>query len=372
MLLGPIIGPTLGGLLIDVLSWRWIFFVNLPLGIVGLAAAWRLLPRGRAEGRAAQAGHALPPLDGIGLLLLPPGIASIVFGLSEFGERSTLATSVVWVPLLLGVAAVVAFVLRAVRVSHPLVEVRLFRSVGFSSASASLFLLSTSFFASMLLLPLYFQIVRGYSPMQAGLLMVPQAVAAAFGMNLGGRATDRFGAGRIVPLGLLMMAAGTVPFATVGADTPYVLLMVGMIPRGLGMGFAMMPAQAGAYATLDSRADVPRATPLLNVTQRVGGALGVAVLTVILDSQIASRLRGVPGADAGLDGPISSAARGQVAEPMAAAFAHVYRWSLAGALIAVLPALLLLREDRRARRRAEAAAGVEAAAPRDETAIVAA
>lgn len=354
MLLGPVLGPVLGGLLIDNLSWRSIFYVNLPVGIVGLVLAHRMLPRGRAEGRAFEAGHAVPPLDRLGLVLLSPGVAAIVFALSEVGQHRTLTAVTAWLPLVVGTAMVVAFTVRALRIEHPLVAVRLFAGRGFSAAAATVTLVGAALFGSMILLPLYYQVVRHQSPLHAGLLMTPQGIGAAIGMNVGGRLTDRYGAGRIVPIGLVILSVGTIPYALIGGDTGYGVLLVGLFVRGLGLGATMMPSMAAAYATLD-RAEVPRATPMLNVVQRVGGSLGVAVLTVILQNRLESNVRG------------------GVADPLGSAFAHAYLWSLVGIVVALVPAVLLMREERRARAEAAAAAAMAGdRMPEDQAGVVAA
>jgi EmrB/QacA subfamily drug resistance transporter len=362
MLLGPVVGPVLGGLLVDNLSWRWIFYVNVPVGAIGLVLAYRLLPTGRAAGRALEAGHATPPLDKLGLLLLSPGVAAIVFGLSEVGSHRTVTAASAWLPTVVGAAMVTAFVLRALRIEHPLVEVRLFRGPGFSAAAATTFLLGGVLFGSMILLPLYYQVVRGQSPLDAGLLMMPQGVGAALGMNVAGRLTDRIGAGRVVPVGLLILALGTIPYATIGGDTSYGVLLAGLFVRGLGLGATMMPAMAAAYATLDSGAEVPRATPMLNVVQRLGGSLGVAVLTVILENSLRSEVAaagGGGGGDGAVGAALPSAVRERLADPLGAAFAHAYLWSLVGIVAALVPALLLMREERRARKRAAEAGDAE-------------
>jgi len=162
-----------------------------------------------------------------------------------------------WVPLVLGVVAVLAFVVHGLHTRYPIVDVGLFRSRGFAAAAATVFLTGIALFGSMILLPLYFQIARGESPLSAGLLVAPQGLGAVIGMNLGGRATDRYGGGRVVIVGLMFLIAGTAIFTQLDATTPYWLTGAALVLRGIGLGGAMMPAMAAAYATL-KRNQVPR------------------------------------------------------------------------------------------------------------------
>jgi EmrB/QacA subfamily drug resistance transporter len=346
MLLGPALGPLLGGLIVTHLSWRWIFYVNLPIGLLGLVLAARLLPRERAQGRHSGPAH----LDWRGLLMLSPGVALVVFGLSEVSTHGSISVLRV-APVVAGLSLVAGFVARSRRLRDPVVDVGLFEHRGFAAAGVTVFLVGASLFGALLLLPLYFQIARGLSPLQAGLLMAPQGLAAAVGMNRAGRLTDRIGGGPVVVAGLVMLMLGTVAFTQVRADTSYWLLEASLMARGVGLAFAMMPAMAAAYATLE-RSQVPRATPMLNVLQRVGGSLGTAVVAVVLQHELVARVGG--GLSAARSGRVDDA-------PLATAFGHTYWWVMASIVVALVPALILTRTQRTAARR-EAAAHAAAAA----------
>jgi EmrB/QacA subfamily drug resistance transporter len=360
MLLAPVLGPVIGGLIVETLSWRWIFFVNLPIGLAGLVLAARLLPPGRAEGLG---GEHPTKLDWRGLLMLSPGVALLVFGLSEVGSHGGFeGLDPVWIAG--GLALIAGFVRHGLHTERPLVDIRLFGKRGFAAAGATVFFVGSALFGAMLLLPLYYQVARGQSPLEAGLLMAPQGLGAAVGMRFSGRLTDRRGGGPVVLTGLIVLLAGTLPFTLLDATTPYWLLAVAVAVRGVGLGFSMMPAMAAAYATLE-RTQVPRATPMLNVVQRVGGSLGTAILAVVLQHQLTSALAGA-GARASSGAALESARsappalRARFADPVAAAFAHTYWWSFALTAVALVPAAILAVTERRGSERGAPAA---AAAP---------
>ena len=350
MLLGPILGPVIGGLIVDNASWRWIFYVNVPIAALALYLATRIL---RPDAGRADAGR----LDWVGAALLSPGLAGMVFGLSETESHGGVGHPIAFGPILAGFLLVALFVLHARRAPRPLIDVNLFRSAQFTAAAATTLLIGAALFGAMLILPLYYQVDRGESALTAGLLMAPQGIGAALAMPFAGRLTDRLGGGRVVLVGSVVMTLGTLPLVFVTAATPHLLLAGALVVRGVGLGASMMPAMAAAYAALES-AQVPRATSALNALQRTGGSIGTALLAVILQQQSRAELGG--GGGGGLLQPLGPGLRERVAEPLATAFGHTFTWAAALTLVAVIPAAILALTQRAGRVSADASVEVPA------------
>ena len=332
MLLGPVLGPVIGGLIVDSVSWRWIFYVNIPIGLVAIALAVKILPGHERTDR-------LFKLDVLGLGLLSPGLGLFVYGLSQAGQGSAAS---VFVPAGLGVALVAAFVLHALTTKvTPLIDVVLFKDRQFSAAAVTTFCFGAALFGGMFLLPIYYQVVRGQSALTAGLLMAPQGIGAALVMPLAGRFTDRYGAGRVVPVGLAVAALGTVAYTQLGAHTSFAFLAVSLLVRGIGFGFVMMPAISAAYQTL-AAPQVPRASTAINIVQRIGGSIGTALVAVVLEHQISVQVHGLTGGlSAASTAPAAIVAK--VAQPLATAFGTTFWWVLGLTVLALVPALLLSR-----------------------------
>jgi EmrB/QacA subfamily drug resistance transporter len=338
MLLGPVLGPVLGGLMLQHLRWSWIFYINVPIGIAALALGWRLLPR--SEPRPCER------LDLRGLALLSPGLAAVVFGLSETASADGLAYAGAWAPIVVGLACVVAFVWHALRTRRrALLDLRLFRSPGFAAAAAAVLLLGAVTFGSLVVLPLYFQLDRGASTLATGLLLAPQGIGAALMMPFSGRLTDRIGGGPVALFGLLVMTAATIGLTQLTAQTPYTVTTAILVVRGFGLGCSLMPATAAAYATV-SRAAIPQATTIVNVLQRVGGSIGTALLAVVLENGIKTAVPHEPGIGGGAVQPLPAVVRERIATPLAHAFTHTFWWAVALTAIAVVPAILLAVQAR--------------------------
>ncbi len=326
MLLAPVAGPVVGGALVDGASWRLLFFVNLPIGALTLVLAARALPR-EAPRRAY-------PLDLTGLALLSPGLAAFAGGLSA--RTGGLLAHLV--PLALGAALVAAFVAHALRAEHPLIDVRMFAERAVAAAAATTLLFGAAFFGSLLLLALYYQIARGRSALDAGLLLAPQGLGAMLTMPVAGKLTDRSGPGAIVLAGLALSLAGTLPFALVADGVPEWLLAAGLFLRGAGMGATLMPAAAAAYQALPEDA-LARASSALEIVQRTGASLGIALLAAVLEHGLAARVPGFGGL--GSLEHLAPAARAALSGPAGVAFAC----ALGLTALTFLPALALPRRS---------------------------
>ena len=231
-----------------------------------------------------------------------------------------------------------AFGRHALRISEPLIDLRLFKNRGFSAASGTSFVLGAAVFGAMFLMPLYYQIVRGQSALHAGLLMAPQGIGAMITMPIGGRIVDRVGARRVVPVGMVIMLIGTFAYTQVGADTSEALLAGSLFVRGLGLGLSMMPAMGAAYQTLD-RSDVPRATTTINIVQRIGGSFGTAILAVVLQRQIASHFGGHVTSLAAAANGLPEALKPAVAS----SFGTAFWWAMIISALGLIPAFLMPR-----------------------------
>ncbi len=319
MMLAPILGPTIGGLIVQNISWRWIFYVNVPIGLIAVIAALRLLPHGKSGSPRS--------LDFRGLALVAVGLPLFTYGLAEVGSTGGFTSSKVILPGLAGLALVAMFILHALRVPNPLLNLRLYKRPTFSTASAATFFLGAAMFGGMILLPLYLQTVRHLSVVDTGLLNAPQGLGMAMMMPFAGRLTDRMGGGPLALGGVIVTTLATIPFALVGAHTSLVWLSVVLLVRGMGIGFSFMPAMTAAFAALD-KSELPDASPQLNVVQRTGGSLGTAILAVVLQRA----LIGAHGLEAAASG-----------------FGTAF-WAATGlTAIAIIPCIILLRAERAAR-----------------------
>jgi EmrB/QacA subfamily drug resistance transporter len=354
MLLGPIAGPILGGWLIDIASWHWIFFINLPIGIVALIVAARVLEKDKPVPSER--------FDFLGMLLLSPGLALFLYGVSSIPSEGTVASAQVIIPAVIGVLLIAAFVFHALRKDHPLIDLHLFKRKQLSVSIITLSLFAIAFFGAMLLFPTYFITVRGETTLAAGLLLAPQGLGAMLTMPIAGRLTDKMGPGKFVLGGIALIAVGMGVFTQITDTTSYGLILGALFVMGMGMGMTMMPIMTAALASLSNQ-EVARGSTLMNIVQQTAASIGTAVMSVILTDQLLNK----PAVQAGkaVQADPSQAANfppellGQIPAQMSEAFAFTFWVALVLILLTFIPAALL---PRKAAIRATTEAG-EPAAP---------
>lgn len=319
MMLGPVAGPMLGGLLVSTVSWHWIFFLNLPIGVITLLGSWRVIEH--TPGRRGDR------LDWPGLLLLSPGLVGLVYGVSALARSGGLTSPGALAGAAGGVVLLALFVAHALRARRPLLDLRHFAHRTFAAAGVIQALLGAVLIGSMFLLPLYYQLVRGESPLATGVLLVPQGLGAALSLSITGRLVDKGMGRRVMLIGLPVLVAGFLTYTQAAAGTSYLLLSASLFVIGIGTGCLMAPVTAAAYSVV-GKAAIPQATATLNILQRMGGAIGTAVYAVVLQHALTQA---------------RTSGTGDLPGAMAHAFAATFWLPLALAAIAILPALLMPR-----------------------------
>jgi EmrB/QacA subfamily drug resistance transporter len=271
--LAPVVGPTLGGFLLESFSWRAIFLINLPIGVLAFVLARRILPRDE--------GHPTYRLDLLGLVLGSAGLSLVTYGLSEVAARPTILRLAVVGPVIAGAVLLVSFVRHALGREHPLLDLRLFTAPGYALASTAVFVNGATSLGGLILLPLYLQGIRHESATTTGLLVAPTALGVVVLMRYAGRLTDQFGGGRVSTIGTVIVVLGTLPLAWIAPTSSYWFICSAMFVRGLGTALSGMPLMAAALTSIDQR-KAADGTAQLFVLQRVGGSLGTALFIVIL------------------------------------------------------------------------------------------
>jgi len=288
VLLAPAFGPTIGGYFTTTFDWRAIFLINLPVGIVAMILCALVLRGGAAERTANGVATGEAPrdrgrFDGVGLALSMLGFTSLVYAISEAAQTSW-SDRTVQIALVAGALLLVAFVINELLVSDPVMDVRLFLNYTFTVSNLMLWVVSGFLFASLFLLPIFFQNVQGATPLQSGEYVIVQGLGAAVATVISGRLYNRVGPRWLVALGFALITAGTFGLTRLQPDTPWQSLQGWLVLRGLGLGFTNIPLQTLALSVVSNRA-MARASSLVNVTRQVFGALGITVLTTIFVQQ---------------------------------------------------------------------------------------
>ena len=278
----PAIGPTLGGYLVEYVNWRLIFYINVPVGILGAVAAVLVLPRfPRVAGR-----H----FDVWGFLTVAGGLFALLLAVSE-GESWGWYSYPILGLLTGSVLSLMLFVVIELEVADPLLDIRIFRSWAYTQSLLLIAILFVVLLGVLFYIPLFLQQAQQLGAFNAGLTLLPQALMTAILMPITGRVYDRIGPRWPAAIGLAIVAVGSYLLHTLALDTPRGHIMWLLVVLGAGMGMAMMPIMSSGLAVIPvNRANA--ASACNNVVQRVSGALGLAVLTAIWTTQQAQQLAG--------------------------------------------------------------------------------
>ena len=273
VVLAPATGPALGGFLVDHFGWRSIFFVVVPFCIAAIVLTRLYLPRVSAFLQAKK------PLDWLGLAWISAASICLLNGLTGLSRDDT---SVAWMLIGVGVAGLATFAPYQLRKTEPLLQMRLFHHRPFSMGATVQFIYGFSIFGSTYLLPVFLQMALGYSPSQAGLVMLPAGLALAVTMPFAGRMADRLPAAPLVVTGVVMLAASLALTATITAATAYALVIVWTMIGRIGLGVIHPALSLGAVSGL-APAELPQALSMSNFVRQLGGSFGISVTGVLLD-----------------------------------------------------------------------------------------
>ncbi len=319
--LGVVLGPVLGGVLVTNLDWHWVFYINIPVAIAAIVFSMRLMPADEPVAAVRDRTR----LDVLGLVLLSPGLAAAIYGLSQVSAYNGFSDPHVWGWLGSGLVLIAAFVLRTLRTRiPPLIDLKLLAGKGFAGGASALFFMGLVMYGVSLVLPLYFQEARGWTALHAGLLNIPFGFGTALALAVSGRLADKLGPRKVAFGGGVLGVLGILVFTQLTDTTSQVILCTGGFLAAMGLTALNVGAMTAAFRDVP-KPMLPGASSTLRILQQFGGSFGAAVLAVVLQNQMIG---------AAASGPLTQAS-------MSAAYGNTFWWAAAFLAIAALPTLLL-------------------------------
>jgi MFS transporter, DHA2 family, multidrug resistance protein len=276
IMFAPIVGPTLGGFITDNWSWRWVFYINVPVGAVAVLLAWLFLPESTTERPAVRR------IDAPGLALLVIGVAALQFVLDRGQREDWFASSLITWLTVIAALALVALVIRELTVDEPVVDLRVLRHPTFAIATAAMFVISIAFYGIMVLSPLFTQILMGYTAMLAGMVLAPGGVSTLITMPIAGALINRIDPRWIIVAGCAVNAYAMYLMATLTLQASYWQIMLPRFVQGLGIGLSFVPLSTVALTAVPAR-ELGHASGLFNFTRTIGGSVGIAAMATLLE-----------------------------------------------------------------------------------------
>jgi len=277
IMVGPAIGPTLGGYLTDAYSWRTIFSVNLPIGAATLLAGMIIMRPIRAQGGRR-------PFDIAGYAFLAMALIAGLTALSNGQEKGWSSTYII-VCEMIATIGLVMFIATELAVVHPILDLRLFLIRNYTLSILLAVFRAVGLFGSVFLFPIFLQTLMGYTPVQSGLWMMPNAIAVGVTMPFAGRLADRYSPAILTLIGSILVGTSLLAFGHLDPLSPWPVLVVPQLFRGAGLALMMAPLIAAALNAVP-RHELPMASSFVNVSQNVGGSLGIALLNTYVTNSI--------------------------------------------------------------------------------------
>ncbi len=276
---GPAIGPTLGGWIVTNVDWRWIFFINVPIGAVGVFMSMAALPVDEPSTKRL-------PIDWIAIAMLAIGIGSFQTFLEEGNSEDWFESSFITLLAVGAVVGITAFVWRTLRSEHPVVDLRVLRYRSLAAGSVLSVVIGIALYGGIFAVPIFAQTILGYTSQQTGMLMLPSALASAVAMVVASRLLSRLDPRVALTMGGLILTTAIVLLAHLSPDTSSSDLQIPLIIRSFGTVFMFLPLSLAAIGPIPKK-DVAAASGFYNLTRQLGGSIGVALLTTLLDKRAA-------------------------------------------------------------------------------------
>ncbi len=287
MVLGPILGPVIGAVIVQFLSWRYIFFVNVPIGILAITLMVLKLPNFTPANIKAK-------FDFIGIILLGAASAALIYGITKAAKSASFNNGTTIAFIAVGFAILAIYMIyAAIKKEQANLPLHLFKLKNFSAVMVGLFLAGIATNGPMLLLPLFFQNIKGFSVLNAGLILIPQGIGMLVARPLIGKLTDKLGARNVVLASLALAIIGTTPFVFFNEASSLIVVSVVLFIRGIGIGGVTIPMMTDAYTGMVKQ-EIAQASVGTRLVQNIGGAFGSAVLATVVSLSIQGKTPTIP------------------------------------------------------------------------------
>ncbi|KRL05135.1 MDR family MFS transporter [Liquorilactobacillus oeni] len=314
MVVIPILGPTVGGYIIDQLNWHWVFYINIPIVIIALIFVLTFMPHFEPLKRDSK-------LDWIGFLILSGMFSGFLVGIVNFSSHNTFSSIEALLPTFLGFDLLIAYVFYAQKFpQRALVNLNMFKVPNFSGSAVILLMSGVAVNGAMFLLPLYLQNIRGLSVIWSGTYLIAQGLGLLVTRTQIGKLTDNIGARWVVLSSIIIAIISTIPFVYFDVNTNKYLILIALFVRGMAQGGLTIPVMADSYTNIPKE-QIAQATTATRMLQNVGGAFGSAILATVIQNQVN-----------GLVPTVSN---------LTSAYHTAFIWSIVITLLAAIPAWFL-------------------------------